>query len=271
MKRLFWTLSFLMLSLAGFIACNKNASPASGSKTSGTSNATLTLSATRIQKGAPLIATVANSAAENIRWTVTPSTAAHITTGNGQAMILFAEAGKYQIKASYVSGADSADSATCPITVSDTVYTPVPPTATDTTSLAGVGITLTPSLDTIGRLILLGQSTTVYNCFPTFVWSVSQGQFGSVAVDNGEISLIFYEVISTATGSGCDGAQNPATAYLFPEQYLTGPPAAGTYPINVMVNQTLYQGTYTVTTTGYTFNWPYTSGVTISPTQINQP
>jgi hypothetical protein len=271
MKRLFWTLSFLMLSLAGFIACYKNASPASGSKTTGTSGVTLTLSATSIKKGAPLIATVNNAAAENIRWTVTPATAAHIAAGNGQAMILFAQAGRYQIKASYVSGADSADSATCPITVSDTVYTPVPPPTTDTTSLAGVGITLTPLLDSIGRLVLLAQSTTVYNCFPTFVWSVSQGQFGSAAVDNGEISLIFYEVISTATGSGCDGAQNPATAYLFPEQYLTGPPAAGTYPISVMVNQTLYQGTYTVTGTGFSFNWPYTSGVTISPTQLNQP
>ena len=151
MKRLFWTLSFLMLSQAGFIACHKNASPASGSKTPGTSGATLTLSATRVQKGAPLIATVGNSAAENIRWTVTPSTVAHITTGNGRAMILFAQAGTYQIKASYVSGADSADSATCPITVSDTVYTPVPPPTTDTTSLAGVGITLTPSLDSTPR------------------------------------------------------------------------------------------------------------------------
>jgi hypothetical protein len=271
MKRLFWALSFLILSPAGFIACDKNASPASGTKTSGTSGATLTLSATRVQKGAPLIATVDNTAAENIRWTVTPATAAHITTGNGQAMILFAQAGTYQIKASYVSGADSADSATCPITVSDTVYTPVPPSTTDTTSLAGVGIMLTPSLDSIGRLVLLAQSTIVYNCFPTFVWSVSQGQFDSSAVDNGEISLIFYEVISTATGSGCDGAQNPATAYLFPEQYLTGPPGAGTYPITAMVNQTLYQGTYTVTATGFSFNWPYTSGVTISPIQLHQP
>jgi len=271
MKRLFLTLSFLILSLAGFIACNKNASPASGSKTTGTGSTTLTLSATSVQKGAPLIATVDNSAAENIRWTVTPSTVTHIATGNGHAMILFAEAGTYQVKASYVSGVGSADSATCPITVSDTVFTPVPPPATDTTSLAGVGITLTPMLDTIGRLVLLAQSTTVYNCFPTFIWSVSQGQFGSTAMENGEISLIFYEVISTASGSGCDGAQNPASAYLFPEQFLTGPPAAGTYPISVMVNQTLYQGTYTVTATGFNFNWPYTSGVTISPTQLKQP
>lgn len=271
MKRLFWTLSLLMLSLAGFIACYKNASPASGSKTTGTSSATLTLSATSVQKGAPLIATVNSAAAENIRWTVTPATAAHITTGNGQAMILFAQAGRYQIKANYASGADSTDSVTCPITVSDTVYTPVPPTNYDTTSLAGVGITLTPSLDSIGRLVLLAQSTTVYNCFPTFVWSVSAERPDSTVIGSGAISLIFYEIISTTTGSGCDGAQNPATAYLFPEQYLTGAPVAGTYPISVMVNQILYQGTYTVTATGFSFNWPYTSGVTISPTQLNQP
>jgi hypothetical protein len=271
MKRLFWTLSFLMLSLAGFIACNKNASPASGSKTTGTTSATLTLSATSVQKGAPLIATVNNVAAENIQWAVSPATAAHITTGNGQVMILFAQAGRYQVKASYVSGADSTDSVTCPITVSDTVYTPVPPPSTDTTSLAGVGITLTPSLDSIGRLVLLAQSTTVYNCFPTFVWGESDQQPGSVVRVNGLISIIFYEIISNTTGSGCDGAQNPATAYIFPEQVLTGPPSPGTYPISVMVNQILYQGTYTVTATGFSFNWPYTSGVTISPTQLKQP
>ncbi len=84
------------------------------------------------------------------------------------------------------------------------------------------------------------------------------------------MALIFYEIISAATGSGCNGSQNPAVAYLFPEQYLTGPPAQGTYQISVMVNQVNYQGSFTVTATGITFNWPYTSGVTISPLQVTK-
>ncbi len=76
-------------------------------------------------------------AASDIQWTVTPSAHAHITTGNGQAMILFTETGTYLIKARYVYGVDSTDSVSSPIAVTDSCYKPTPPTTTDTSLLTG--------------------------------------------------------------------------------------------------------------------------------------
>ena len=253
-------LSCLLLTTVYFAGCNKSSSSSSGLRASGKTT-TLTLSATTVKKGAPLMVTVSDNSITNIRWTVTPSTAAHVTAGNGQAMILFGQAGTFKIKASYFSGTDSTDSITAPIKVCDTVYTPVPPANPDTTSLAGVQIEMTPMVDTTGRLVLLAQSNSVYDCFPTFIDV-------DTAWTSGSISIGFVEIISSATASGCDGVQNPAASYMFPQQFLTAPLPMGTYPISVSINHVYYQGTYTLTSSGYTFYWPYTSGVTISPSTI---
>ena len=259
MKHFLWVVSFSCCLLIGFMACNKNSSPAAAKGN------TLSLSATSVQRGTPVIAVVEGSSSPDIRWTVTPSDLAHITSGNGQAMILFPRPGSYRITANYTSGADSsADSASSMVHVNDSTYAPVQPNNLDTTSMAGVQVTLTPALDSNSRLMLLVQSTSVFECFPTFIWADTLGQSGSI-----EIGLL--EIVSGSLYGNCNGAKNPAVSYLFPGDFQNGPLADGVYPISVTMNNTRYQGSYTVTANAYTFNWNYTSGVTISPTQVSRP
>ena len=261
MKHFLWILSFSCCLLTGFIACNKNSNLSAGAK----GTATLTLSATNVKRGAPVVAAVEGSSSPDIRWTVTPSDLAHIIPGNGQAMVLFPRPGSYRITANYASGADSSlDSASSMIHVNDSTYAPVQPGNLDTTSMAGVQVTLTPALDSNSRLMLLVQSTGVFDCFPTFVWADTLGYSGSI-----QIGLL--EIISGSLYGNCNGAKNPAVSYLFPGDFQNGPLADGVYPISVTMNNTRYQGSYTVTGNTYTFNWSYTSGVTISPTQVSRP
>ena len=264
MKHFLWVLS-LSVFLAGSIACNKNSSPAAAGK----GTATLTLSATNLKRGAPLIVALNGNSSSNIRWAVTPSGSAHITSGNGQAMILFPQAGSYRITANYSSGADSSsDSVSSPVTVNDSIYSCPQPNNLDTTSMAGVQVTITPMLDSAARLVLLVQSTSVYDCFPTFIWADSTYP---TYQQGASIGIALFEIISGSMYGSCNGAKNPAASYLFPEWNMTGPPPDGTYPIYVTMNNTTYQGSYTVTDKQFLFNWGYTSGVTISPMQINRP
>ena len=108
------------------LACSKNAGKTSSNSTNSNTQV-LTLSQSTVAKGQPLVASVPSGvSASSIRWTVSPSSAyTHLTTGNGQAMLLFAKAGSYRVTASY-SAADSSgnDSCSAPVTVSDSVYCP---------------------------------------------------------------------------------------------------------------------------------------------------
>ena len=262
MKHFLWLLSFSCCLLTGFIACIKNSNPSAGAK----GTAPLILSATNVKRGAPVVAVVDGSSSPDIRWTVTPSDLAHIIPGNGQAMVLFPRPGSYRITANYVSGADSSlDSASSMVHVNDSTYAPVQPGNLDTTSMACVQVTLTPALDSSSRLMMLVQSTSVYDCFPTFIWAdTAGGQSGSIGIG-------LLEIISGSLYGNCNGAKNPAVSYLFPGDNLSGPLPDGVYPISVTMNNTTYQGSYTVEGNVYTFNWSYTSGVTISPTQVSRP
>ena len=259
MKHVFTGILLFVFLLTGFIACIKHNS------TAGTSGGTLILSASNLKRGAPLIAAVNGSSSSAIRWTVTPSDLEHITIGNGQAQILFPRPGSYLVKAVYASGADSAmDSVSSMVHVDDSLYTPPQTGTLDTTSLAGVQITITPQLDSSSKLMLLVQSTNVFDCFPTFIYvDTAGGQSGSIGIG-------LPEIISGSMSGSCNGAKNPAAAYLFPGEALQAPLVNGVYPISVTLNNTTYRGTYTVTDNAYTFNWSYASGVTISPTTVNR-
>ena len=178
-------------------------------------------------------------------------------------MILFARPGTYRVTASSL-GADSSatDSSWGTISVTDTVYQPVPPPAYDTTTLAGDQITITPSVDSNANLFLLAQTKNSYGCASTLIYEMSAGGTGG-----GGIGLTFYEVVSNGTGP-CNGVQNPASAFLFPGATSTWP--IGTYPVTARLNGITYTGTLTITNTTYTFSWNYSSGVLISPLQLNK-
>ena len=261
MKNLFTGLGLIAILTFTVTSCTKNASKSSSSK--GSTIGILSLSQTQVSKGQPLIASLPSGiTATAVKWSVGTSSPTHITPANGQAMILFSSTGTYRITAVY-GAADSSysDTAVASVTVTDSTYSPPPPANLDTSSLAGDLITLTPSFDSLGNLLFTAQTHNSYGCEPYLV-----SLLYDAPTPGGPITANFYEVISNSTGD-CNGIANPATAFEFTN---TAAYTDGTWPLMVNFGGTSYSGSVTIAGGSYSFTWSYTSGVVISPLQINR-
>lgn len=250
----------LLLLITFFAACEKNDN--ADHSTSG--NTVLTLSKTTVKRGEQLLAsTNLSDAGSKIKWTVFPSGSSNISSANKEAAVMFALAGTYHITASYYSPSDTSvayDSSSSPITVTDSFYTPTSNGMNvDTTSLAGDQITLIPVMASDSVVVMLAQTKNLYNCTPYLTAYGAGGNFSS--------SLLFdFKSGEVVEGTGdCNGAKNPAIAYIF-----FNPAANGVYNFSAFLNGVTYQGSVTVTDTDYTFTWNYTSGILISPLQIKK-
>jgi hypothetical protein len=259
MKNLITVLIVIMC--ISVLSCNKNS--AKGPASTGSTTAVLSLSQSQVSKGEPLIASLPTGiTATAVKWWVNTNTPTHITPSNGQALILFSSNGVYRVTAAY-STADSSysDTATASVAVNDSTYSPPPPANTDTSSLSGDLITLTPSFDSLGNLIFTAQTANSYGCEPYLVSLI----YGSPA-PGGPIKINFYEVISDNTGN-CNGIANPATAFEFT---TTANWSNGAYPLSVNMGTNSYTGSLTIAGGSYSFTWNYSSGVVISPLQVNK-
>jgi hypothetical protein len=252
---------FALLLFIGFqTACKKNDN--GNQSTSG--NSVLTLSKATVKRGEQLLAsTNLSDVNTKIKWTVFPSGSSNVSSANKEAAAIFAFAGAYRITASYYSLSDTSvayDSSSSPVVVTDSFYTPSSNGMNvDTASLAGDQIILTPVKASDSVFVMLAQTIKLYNCTPYLTAYGAGGGFSS--------SLLFdFKSAEVVEGTGeCNGAKNPAIAYIF-----FNPAANGIYNFSALLNQVTYQGTLTVTDTDYTFTWNYTSGIIISPLQIKK-
>ncbi len=241
--------------MAAFLpSCSKESS-----KSSSTLRTNLVLSKTSVKMGEALQVSVATQGQSFIRWRVSPDHNLLILPAGNNTTILFSSPGTYQVTASYFADSMAGspyDSSSAPVIVTDSVYYPPTPVyPADTLSLAGDQLTLQPvSLNDSG-LVMLVQTQHAYSCSPSFV-GYSYGQANSAL----EMS---FDYVSEGNSASCNGAKNPASAYLF-FPLLT----SGQYPVKLELNHVIYQGSLEVTPTTYTFNWSYTSGVLIAPLQI---
>ena len=243
------------------MACNKSTS---SQATPGTRPITLTLSDQSVKKGQPLLVSLPKGiSSSSVKWSVIPDSAALLTAGAGEASVLFFKAGSYRISASYAAGSDSSrhDSCYSTVTVSDSVYTPPPPTTPsyDTIAVSNDTLTLTPTSDT-STLILIAQSSRHYGCLPFYIYSITAGM-------NSGLSLQFPYVVANHVNA-C-GTAGPAISALFLQNNIKGW-ANGTYPFSVTYSGATYTGSLTITNSDYTFTWNYTTGVIISPLHVRR-
>ncbi len=218
----------------------------------------VTLSKTTVARGEPLLASVADlSTSATIRWKIFPAPGTMLSASRDQATVFFGNKGSYQLTAVVYADSTSpiaTDSSTTPVTVSDSVYTPPPPIQSDTSALFGDAIQIQPVTCTdTGGLILAVQTVNLYSCYPQLNYYFSQ-QGNTIELDCLSVSSMMED---------CGGALNTAKAVV-----LSHAPLNGVYNFNVVLNTATYHGTLTVTDQTYTFSWPYTSGVTLSPLQI---
>lgn len=257
MKRTLWHLILPVIVCFVLPACSKN-----DSKGSNSTKATVVLSDNNVKKGQLVVATAPSGITGDVKWSVNTAYA-RVTTSSGQALVQFAQGGTYHITATYNSGHDSSASI---VYVSDSVYAPVVYPGYDTLSLAGESVLLTPFTDSAGNLLMQATSAHSYDCYPTFVWG---WDFGPASAPS--FGLRFYEIIAgNMNGTSCNGVKNPASTLVFaipPKSLAWG---NGTFPFTVTMNNTTYSGSLTISSTGYSFDWNYTAGVTINPKQISR-
>lgn len=260
-------------SIVGYLSCQKEHSsdptPVAAEKTEG------------IKKGEPIVFTVDGA---NAQWAVSPGNA-KITTYGNTATILFAKAGSYMVTANTgysvsritVNVSDTSwctDSTPhCDTTITDTCrYGNCPPRDTiphDTIprrdsiySLHNDQIFITPvKFDSAGISGLLIRSMTQlsYPCSNNYLLT-------NVITGGNDTTGIYYTLkyAGVQVPASCSGASGPArsTKALFPVH-------DGTHVFKVVLNGTTYTGSFTKKGSQYSFNWPYTSGVFISPQTIN--
>jgi hypothetical protein len=240
----------------GLIGCQK--------ETSERTNILTASKTTAVKRGEPVV--FAMAAAQNgqaVQWTVRPDAGVQINTSGHQASIRFAFAGNYT-----VSGIAGADSASTPVTVTDSVYqeqdslnqidtlisppapvTVMTPVSTDDT------IWLSPVVtDSNGkaRLVISATTAKVYGC-------VNQLLVDGISSMETEFTISYGQVLYQAGDCPAGIRKAEATPSSF---YRIAP---GSYAVNVSVNGLTYSGVFKSEGGAYSFDWPYTSGVIAAP------
>ena len=252
---------FLLISLSGtlIIACQKNTSATSSNKS------TLTLSKQSVKKGEPLLVTANVTGNPYIKWSVSPSantwisSPASTTTTN----ILFYSPGNYLVTANYFVDSVSTtpiDSSFVYITVSDSLYNGTTTNCNVVvvdSIIAGDQLTMTPVNFSDTGLVLSLHSQDLYaNYYPSF------GNVEAANVSNtfgyNFTNVLVYPCYSTTQPSVAAGTLT-----------LTGV-GVGSYSVVINFNGVSYQGVLTSTSTSCRFTWNYTSGVIISPLEIQK-
>lgn len=268
----------LFASIVGYLSCQKDHSsdptPVAAEKTEG------------IKKGEPVLFKVDG---QNAQWAVSPGNA-KITTNGNTATILFAKAGSYLVTANTgystaritvnvtdsswcndirqmcdSTGTDTCRYGNCPprdTIPHDTIPHDTIPRRDSIYSLHNDQILITPvKIDSAGISGLLIRSATQlsYPCSNNYLLT-------NVITGGNDTTGVYYTfkyagVQVPATCSGPSAAAK-STRALFPVH-------DGTHVFKVVLNGVTYTGSFTKTGNQYSFNWPYTSGVFISPKVIN--
>jgi len=206
---------------------------------------------------------------DSIKWSVNPSGFNSIINWHNHAIVSFSKAGSYTVTTT-VNGTGTYSYL---ITVTNDVYTPpgqttTPPPASGAAthiSIAGDQITLlahySKSLKSDSAYVYFNAQTT--NTYPCSNSSLNYTH--SLDASN-HFSIGFIDMYQPAT-KDCTSGNTTITSPVIPfiQSVQSTTLANGTFPLTVTLNGTIYTGSIVVSATDVTFNWTYTSGVTITP------
>lgn len=260
----------LFAGIVGYLSCQKDHSsdpaPVAAEKTEG------------IKKGEPVLFTVEG---QNAEWAVSPNNA-KITANGNTATILFAKAGSYLVTANTgystaritvnvsdsswcndirqmcdSTGTDTCRYGNCP--PRDTIPHDSIPRRDSIYSLQNDQIFITPvKIDSgsISGLLIKSATQLSYPCSNNYLLT-------NLITDSAGIDYTF-KYAGVHVPYACSGPSGSAksTRTLFPVH-------DGTHVFKVVLNGVTYTGSFTKTGGQYSFNWPYTSGVIISPQTIH--
>lgn len=220
-----------------------------------------------VKKGEPFTASVtAVDPSTKIRWSIRPEDGAVLIPYGNEVFINISLSGTYLLTASFYSPTDSVrayDSTHSTIIVSDSVYTPPGTSDYDTVALAGQDVTIVPVYNS-GTLQFIVQTANKYNCTSY----IEAAAFWQYTLTPETLNFYFDSARVLNSKADCGGAKNPATI-----TFSALPISNGSHQVNAVLSQNpqrYFEGTVIVTDSNYTFSWPYSSGITISPLQIKR-
>jgi hypothetical protein len=246
---------FIVLLLAFFVisACNKyNNLPGLNGK--------LVASASAVKIDQPdSLVLVDAKASDSLKWSVVPAGCDTLLTKNNTALIVFTKAGSYKVSVSDNGAAPASRS----ITVSDSVYNSG--TRYNAIPFTGDQIKLIPGY----YKSKLGDTSYIYFVAQTkaYYCAVDRINYTDSLTSKNAFSLNFINLQQAAPCTA--GSGTISTGINFRQHQLT-PLANGTYPLAVTLNGKTYTGNIVVSTANITFNWGYTSGVLITPGEVNR-
>jgi len=250
MKKRLLKITLLLSAFAAMASCNKF-----GQLPGQSANLVASSYKVAINQPDSLLLTTGKST-DSVTWSVTPSGFDSLITKNNKALIFFKKAGTYSVKAvDKISGAG-----TVSISVSDSVYHPTIQYVF--TPLTGDQITLVP------HYVASGDSTYISFVAQTKNYYCSTGILQ--LTDSVKNNQYFINFIRVWQQSPCTIGETPIAAVINFTANQPAPLPAGSFPLTVTLNGTTYTGTIQVTATTISFNWNYTSGGLILPTQISR-
>ena len=230
----------------------------------------VTLSKSTIKIGEPVVATTNSNVV--VRWSVKESPInTWISSSQNKSVIIFSTPGTYAVTAHYFldsTASSSYDSSASSVIVIDSIYNDSSEAHCLSIALiplnADEQIMLTPVSYTDTGLVLIAHTRDTYGAFYPML---DYTQTSEITTGYG---FSFSNILTyPCNPSNPSGVALPGTAVLS-FGGANHPLQNGTSDVTFKLNGTHYKGTLTVTSASCTFNWNYTSGVTISPLVIQK-
>jgi len=204
-----------------------------------------------VKIGEPVQFTLSPDSVKTVTWSVSPSTNSIINATGNHAAISFGAKGNYTITA-----ADGAIITSAIVSVNDSVYILGAAKATTVPFSSGDQIKIKASrVDSgaVSGLIFSAQTVNSYPCTDNSLLAAISADANGYTINYSGVSVPNSCTLGTVPSGGFSN--------LYPISM-----ASSTLTINV--SGKAYSGTIVKTGNSYTISWPYTTGVTISPTSL---
>ena len=234
--------------MVGFTSCNKdkNEPTLSGVNASKTS---------KIKMGEPVDFKFSQAPeGSTVQWTVAPFNNVQINASGNTASILFSNAGSYTVSAIFGKVKGSTN-----VNVLDSIYNPggggTPTYEPLTDDQIFITVSRTDSMG-ISGLIFRYITEKKYQCLNhTLLFDKNFSEQN--------LQVVFKSVMIPSTENCTSGEDNASGASCW------FPIAEGNHGFEVILDGKTYTGLFVNNGGTYTFTWPYTSGVTITPIVVN--
>ncbi|MEI7501523.1 MAG: hypothetical protein WCK84_13880 [Bacteroidota bacterium] len=241
--------------MVGFTSCNKDKNEPALNNNEPTLTGLDATKTSNIKKGEPVNFTFSQAPSLSaVQWTVVPFNDVQIISSGNTASILFGNAGSYTVNASYSQFKGSTS-----VSVQDSIYNPGSGGTPTYEPLTGDEIFITvSSTDSMGISGLIFRYITEkkYQCLNhTLLFDNNYSEQN--------LQVVFKSVMIPSADFCTSG-----------EDYASGgtvwfPIAVGNHGFEVVLDGKTYSGSLVNSGSTYTFTWPYSSGVTITPLVIN--